>query len=90
MSPNGGCPGHEILVAYVFGRLAPERESAVSAHVETCAACEARIQQIEQQTDPLVDVQFISADQGWGTTRSGRSSRSSTARNIRHRCSSFS
>src|SRR5437868_2443587 len=54
MPPGGDCPSQETLEAFVFGRLSPEQEGAVTNHLETCAACEARAQQIEQGTDPLV------------------------------------
>src|SRR5690348_1550646 len=43
-----GCLSHDRLVSYLLGELPPEQEGEVSAHLESCAACEARAQQIEQ------------------------------------------
>src|SRR5438046_5186965 len=55
MAGPSGCPDHQTLTAYLFGTLPQEQEAAVGGHVEQCADCEARVQQIEQQTDPLVE-----------------------------------
>ena len=55
MTEEGNCPDRETLEALLFGKLPPELEPVVNGHVEQCAVCEARAQQIEQRTDPLLD-----------------------------------
>src|SRR5947209_2382687 len=54
MTSDRPCPDHQTLASFLFGKLPPEREEAVSLHLEACAACEARAQQIERETDPLI------------------------------------
>src|SRR5438552_3629352 len=49
------CPSRETLTAFLLGKLSPEREEAINHHLETCAACEEQAQQIERQSDPLID-----------------------------------
>ncbi|HVS37530.1 MAG TPA: protein kinase [Gemmataceae bacterium] len=55
MNGERDCPGRETLAALLLGKLPPEREEAVNRHLETCAVCEAQAQELEQQSDPLID-----------------------------------
>jgi WD40 repeat protein len=54
MTADRGCPGEETLVAFLVGQLLPEQEGAVKGHLEQCAACEARAQQIEEWAGPRI------------------------------------
>ena len=49
------CPDQETLAALLRGTLSPEHEEQVTRHLEGCAACEARVQHLEAQADPLVE-----------------------------------
>jgi WD40 repeat protein len=55
MNAGTGCPDHETLAAFLFGKLPPEQEGAVSDHLEQCATCEQQAQRIEGRTDRLID-----------------------------------
>jgi WD40 repeat protein/anti-sigma factor RsiW len=55
MMVNGACPDRDTLTALVLGTLAPESEESITVHLEACASCENRLQEIEQNTDPLID-----------------------------------
>jgi hypothetical protein len=48
------CPGDEALEGLLLGKLTAEQEAAVVAHVEGCATCESRTQEIERRADPLL------------------------------------
>jgi WD40 repeat protein len=54
MAADRGCPSHETLASFLLGKLPAEQEEAVTSHLETCAACEARAQQLEQEADPVI------------------------------------
>jgi WD40 repeat protein len=54
MARDGDCPSPETLVAFLSGELEPEQSDAVNRHIDVCAECEARAQQVEQDADPLV------------------------------------
>ena len=56
MTGDRSCPSHQTLMSFLLGKLPPEQEEALNLHLEACAACEARAQQIEQESDPLIDV----------------------------------
>src|SRR2546421_13110581 len=49
-----GCPGAEVLSAYLRGAVAVEQLEAVAEHVRGCAACLHQLQALDNQTDPLV------------------------------------
>ena len=55
MIGESDCPGRETLAAFLLGKLSPEREEAVNLHLETCPVCEEQAQQLEQESDPLID-----------------------------------
>ncbi len=49
------CPDRELLTAFLAGKLSAEEDAQIGMHLEGCAACEAHTQQLEQQSDPLID-----------------------------------
>jgi eukaryotic-like serine/threonine-protein kinase len=55
MTGHERCPDQETLAALLRGTLAPELEEHVTQHLEGCAACEARVQQLETLADPMVE-----------------------------------
>ena len=48
------CPEHVVLLALVEGQLSDEETTAVSEHIEACERCDARLEQIEEASDPLI------------------------------------
>lgn len=55
MTAGRDCPPRELLSSLLLGTLPPEQEEAVTLHLEGCAACDAAAQELEQNTDPLID-----------------------------------
>lgn len=45
------CPTREQLSGYVEGRLPDDLVEAVAEHVETCAICDATVEELERQSD---------------------------------------
>ncbi len=54
MTRDGSCPTQQTLSAFLRGELAAEQEEALTRHLETCPACEALAQQLEQEADPMI------------------------------------
>ncbi len=55
MPSERGCPDRETLTALLLGKLPSERADEVNLHLESCPACEESAQQLEVQTDPLIE-----------------------------------
>jgi WD40 repeat protein len=55
MSDVRNCPSRETLTSFLLGKLPQQQEEAITHHVETCAACEAEAQALDQESDPLID-----------------------------------
>lgn len=49
------CPSRDNLAAYVQGTLSEEAVERVADHLDTCPACETTVEDLERQSDPLVD-----------------------------------
>ena len=48
------CPEHFQLLAFIEGTLPDEQLDAVTEHVTGCATCDARLEQIEEESDTLI------------------------------------
>jgi eukaryotic-like serine/threonine-protein kinase len=55
MTAKEPCPNRDTVAALLLGKLSLEREATVNAHLEACATCAALAQQIEQESDPLIE-----------------------------------
>jgi tetratricopeptide (TPR) repeat protein len=58
-APNGyrggdGCPSADDLLAFAVGRLPADARETIASHIESCAACLTRLNQLDDQNDPLV------------------------------------
>jgi tRNA A-37 threonylcarbamoyl transferase component Bud32 len=54
-SPAAGCPGHDELVEFARGRLAPQRVDEVAEHLKRCPACEAALAAARGDADSLLE-----------------------------------
>ncbi len=52
--PAAICPSDEDLKAYVRGGLPPQSEDSLADHLEACPRCEAAVQTLEREGDPLL------------------------------------
>jgi WD40 repeat protein/serine/threonine protein kinase len=53
--PGSECPSEDELSAFVLGTLPEVALEALARHLETCPACEARAQRLDERSDPLVE-----------------------------------
>jgi serine/threonine-protein kinase len=51
----GACPDDATLIAFQLGELPEESLDAIRAHQESCPACEARAQALDNRTDSVID-----------------------------------
>src|SRR5262245_19973794 len=51
---RAGCPGRDILAAFLAGRLSGEAIDSVARHLDACPACQALAQAASPDADPLV------------------------------------
>jgi tRNA A-37 threonylcarbamoyl transferase component Bud32 len=49
-----GCPSADDLFAFAVGRLAADAREPIARHIETCAACLTRLNQLNEPNDPLL------------------------------------
>ena len=76
MHSDKGCPGRDSLTAFLTGKLPPEQDDEISDHLATCAACEAQAQELEQQSDALIEAlrrPTTAPDESLGTFRIAKS-----------------
>ena len=52
--PAAICPSDQDLKAYAWGELALQHEAELADHLETCPRCEATMQTLERQENPLL------------------------------------
>src|ERR1700730_3206459 len=52
--PSLPCPSAEELKAFATGNLAGAEFASIAGHVETCSACESRLEAFDHETDVLV------------------------------------
>lgn len=53
-TPSDACPKHVMLLAFAEGTLSSQQSEIVTAHVASCDECDARLEQIEEQSDVLL------------------------------------
>ncbi len=53
--PSDSCPPHERLITYVRGTLPEDLAEHIDEHLDTCVTCEMTVDELERQSDPLVD-----------------------------------
>ena len=54
LASSRSCPDHFMLLSLAEGQLSEEESTAISAHVEDCPHCDAKLEQIEDASDPLI------------------------------------
>ena len=55
MTAKETCPSRDTVAALLFGKLSLDQEAIVNTHLEACATCATLAQQIEQESDPLIE-----------------------------------